>query len=932
MINDRRSDTAFHATSAPPRADDAARRRRRRLLSALLRGSLLSGAGFLLGSCPLIFGAAPLGLALLSAAASYTWYVLAGLILSAALHPVSLSGWTWTGVYILCVILRLVVRFFVDPPTFPDGRPCRGRTYLRLCWVSFKKNAGLSPEEGVGDDYADYYAGADDFTRTVAGRNADADGGESPDTAEAEREFHPRLFMEHPLLRLLTAAVCGFAAGVFGLITRGFHVYDLLATLTMLLLTPLSAFLLISCFGEAGMTLLFSSDPLSRHGGDGHKRERVGDRFHALPLISVCFFLGILVFAARGFAPVLGTPYLTVMLSTLLGLTFTLLATSRLGVIPGLAVAVVCGLAASPALSPLFILCAGGYALLSPISDRAGAIGGCVIGLGWCLAVEGVLTVVTQLLAFVLAVPLYFLAERVAAALPEISSAHGAAGEGEADLRNMTDLFSSALAIQSRAQARQARLQALSDAFESLSKRFYSLSSQLRRPRMLDLRRMCDESFDKKCAHCRARDICWGAEYDRTLEAQARLTAQLHAGGRADAEALPDTLRDFCPHMEELVADINGRCARMTENLLRSEKTEVFAADYAAIAALLTDALEEERNSAEDFTCNRAAADAIYDYLSEAGVSVQGVVVGGKQTSPRKRVIVRGENFKALTGRLPEVRERLEAICGVKLSAPSFDTAPAGGIGEDANSAVMTLCSETRLSPTFAGSTVPAGQRADAPLPPPLTHKTKPGAYRPPAVCGDHIAMFKTDDAYFYALISDGMGAGEDASLTSDICAMFLEKMLSAGNRVDISLRMLDTYVHSKNTGTGDECSATVDLMELDLMDGQAVFAKNGAAPTYVVREGTVYKLRSRTMPIGIMTDTPPQLLRFRMHPGDVVVMVSDGVTLGNDECPWLMDLLSSPMPASMDSLRLDIIKRALSAGSEDDLSAVAIRVEESPR
>ena len=184
-------------------------------------------------------------------------------------------------------------------------------------------------------------------------------------------------------------------------------------------------------------------------------------------------------------------------------------------------------------------------------------------------------------------------------------------------------------------------------------------------------------------------------------------------------------------------------------------------------------------------------------------------------------------------------------------------------------------------------------------------------------------------DAYFYALISDGMGAGEDASLTSDICAMFLEKMLSAGNRVEVSLRMLDGYIRSKNTGTGDECSATVDLMELDLMDGRAVFAKNGAAPTYVVREGMVYKLHSPTLPIGILRDTPSRLLRFRTHPGDVVVMVSDGVTLGNDECPWLIDLLSEPMPDNMDSLRRDIIKRALTAGSEDDLSAIAIRVEE---
>jgi serine phosphatase RsbU (regulator of sigma subunit) len=173
------------------------------------------------------------------------------------------------------------------------------------------------------------------------------------------------------------------------------------------------------------------------------------------------------------------------------------------------------------------------------------------------------------------------------------------------------------------------------------------------------------------------------------------------------------------------------------------------------------------------------------------------------------------------------------------------------------------------------------------------------------------------------------MGSGQEASETSALCVAFLEKMLSSGNRVEISLQMLNSFLRAKNTGCGGECSATVDLLELDMMGGHAVFAKNGAAPTYVVRRGTVYKLRSRSMPLGILRDSTPHLLRFRMHPGDVVVMVSDGVTLGNDECPWLIDLLSDPLPDSMDSLRLDILRRAIASGSPDDLSAIAIRVED---
>ena len=906
-------------TASPPRAPS--RLRTLRLLGGVCRGILMGGAGFLLGSCPLLFGAAPLGLALLAASSAYTWYILGGLLLSAAFTPVTLSGWAWVSVYLLCIILRLAIRFFVDPPSLSDGRPCSGRLYLLLCWDSFKRNAGLGDKPSPqGDTVTDYYAGADTLHdprgRQASPSESTADGCAAPPV----RDFHPHLFLEHPFLRLLTAAACGFMAGIFGIVAGRFHVYDLLTALCLLILTPVAAFLLISCFGEAGLTLLFAPDPLGRDAPTAPQNDPLHKQFHALPITSVCFLITATVYAARGFSLPLWSPALSLSAAVLLGLVVTLFAVTRLGVTPGTAVAVLCGLAAEPLLSPSFILCALVCGLLGFLSHRAGVLGGITAAIAVCWITGTVELLLLHTPSMLLAAPVFLAAESLWQKLPVEHRAH----REEEELRDTAALFSSMLALESRRDAQRQRMKALSEAFESLSRRFYDLSSRLKRPRLLDLRRICDESFTARCAHCRNRDICWGAEYDRTLETQARLASQLHTGGRADVASLPDSLQNFCPYMEDMVRDINSRCARMTEILLRSEKTEVFAADYAAIAALLEDALEEDRRAEEDFACNRKAADEIYDYLTREGVAVQGVVVGGKRQSLRRRVIVRGEGFQAVADRLPEIRAVMEEICGMKLTAPVMESD-----GGDGTASVMTLCSEARLDTVFSGSTVPAGRSPEEPLPPPLTTDTPVDGYEPPAVCGDHIAMFRTDNAYFYALISDGMGSGEDASMTSDVCAMFLEKMLSAGNRVEVSLKMLDSVIRSKNTGTGDECSATVDLMELDLMDGHALFSKNGAAPTYVVREGIVYKLHSPALPIGILPDTPSRLLRFRMHPGDVVVMVSDGVTLGNDECPWLIDLLSSPMPDSMDSLRRDIIKRALTAGSEDDLSAIAIRVEE---
>ena len=169
-------------------------------------------------------------------------------------------------------------------------------------------------------------------------------------------------------------------------------------------------------------------------------------------------------------------------------------------------------------------------------------------------------------------------------------------------------------------------------------------------------------------------------------------------------------------------------------------------------------------------------------------------------------------------------------------------------------------------------------------------------------MCGDTTDAFITETSYFYSLISDGMGSGAEAAFTSGVCAMFIEKMLSAGNRPDITLRMLNNVIRSENMGCGSECSATVDLLELDLMSGVASFIKSGAAPTYVARDGTVYKISSRTMPMGIIKNADAKITKFDTQAGDVIVMISDGCSPDSDDCAWLVEYLCSRMPFKADS------------------------------
>ena len=125
------------------------------------------------------------------------------------------------------------------------------------------------------------------------------------------------------------------------------------------------------------------------------------------------------------------------------------------------------------------------------------------------------------------------------------------------------------------------------------------------------------------------------------------------------------------------------------------------------------------------------------------------------------------------------------------------------------------------------------------------------------------------------------------------------------------------------------ECSATVDLMELDMAESRARFYKSGAAPTYVFRNGGLFKLRSHTVPVGIMKDIDAGKLDLEVSVGDVIVMVSDGVTDGKEECPWLFDLLRSQgNKATPDRLAELVVKYAKAEGTGDDISVVAIKIQ----
>ncbi len=124
--------------------------------------------------------------------------------------------------------------------------------------------------------------------------------------------------------------------------------------------------------------------------------------------------------------------------------------------------------------------------------------------------------------------------------------------------------------------------------------------------------------------------------------------------------------------------------------------------------------------------------------------------------------------------------------------------------------------------------------------------------------------------------LSDGMGHGPRAHRQSQKTLELYHLCLEAGYThpqavAAVNGMMLSTAV--------DESYATMDLFDIDLWTGEVISQKLGAVASYVVRGNYLKLVRGSSLPLGIVENIAATEQRFRLHSGDLLVVLSDGVT-----------------------------------------------------
>ncbi len=468
---------------------------------------------------------------------------------------------------------------------------------------------------------------------------------------------------------------------------------------------------------------------------------------------------------------------------------------------------------------------------------------------------------------------------------------------------------------------REKKLTALGEGLGSLGEMLTGVSDKLIRPDKREMRDLAERCFDVYCDRCAQRSRCRERDFAQWQGMLLKMGTSLTEDGGVCAADVPVELAGRCVVMGRVLDEINGTAARRMSERRSGDRLRVAAEDYVHMGRLLSESAKLEEEMGEPDMALTARLERLlscHDF-SAGSVSVYG--------SRQKRIFVHDIDLTGTRMGGEEITALFSTAVGMPLSPPVFSLDGALLSMEMHSTEVCRcVCGKSCMAASALSSfrqkqkNPPAGENESSAQ---GTVDFVPASKHAPS--GDTVSFF-TGDGRQYLLLSDGMGTGRMAALTSGMAAVFLERLLTAGATLETALRMLN---HVLRAGC-DECAATIDLCEIDLVTGEARFVKSGAAPSFVIRGDSLFRLQSKTVPIGILRALDAEMIRFTVHPGDVVVMLSDGIARSFEDCAWLFTHLTGAdtmASANPDDAAAGIVREAALHGAVDDITAAVVRI-----
>jgi len=143
------------------------------------------------------------------------------------------------------------------------------------------------------------------------------------------------------------------------------------------------------------------------------------------------------------------------------------------------------------------------------------------------------------------------------------------------------------------------------------------------------------------------------------------------------------------------------------------------------------------------------------------------------------------------------------------------------------------------------------------------------------AVCGDHFDWAVDGDRLIVTVLN-GFGHGLQAALLSTVAVNAMRNARRSGANIIEQAELASEAVYSCHGGAAHVATL---LLEIDLVGGTVEAVDAGSPRALIAREGEIRPVSlDQQLPLGMFGEIHYETQRFRLEPGDRLLVVSDGV------------------------------------------------------
>lgn len=396
---------------------------------------------------------------------------------------------------------------------------------------------------------------------------------------------------------------------------------------------------------------------------------------------------------------------------------------------------------------------------------------------------------------------------------------------------------------------------------------------------------------DNVCNGCGSFDKCWRSGMSDTIGEFDYVIEEIRKSGSITPSFTPSSLQNRCIRIMSLCDSFNKNyssySARLGAEGRINEMRKITADQFDTVCEMLDDLLIDFENG---ITPLASKSNALKNSLDDIGVPA---FVNCYEDDDLNMIINLTVNINC---KVPdsEIKECIEKVTEKDFSEPS--------IIKNENEKILMFWEMPSYSAECVFCQLPT-QEGD--------------------ICGDCLDSFYDGKGNFITVLSDGMGTGHRAAIDGAMASSLFARLIVSGFSFPCALRLVNSAMLVKSR---EESLATLDILKINLYNGQSVIYKAGATVSLLYRKGKVSEIKKSAMPIGILRQAEFATVRGGLKDGDVIIMMSDGATDNSlDEIKAFIteNGFSYDLPQ-----KLCVLAKSRNIGRSDDITVAAVKIQ----